>query len=183
VSSKSIDHLELPKMNTFTTLHHLHHLLQQQQLTLSVAESISCGHLQVQLGSVSGASAQFLGGITAYSLASKTRLLGVDANSVKAVNGVSQAIAVAMAHGVCQLFGSDLGLATTGYAEAYPAQKVSQPYAFFALVLHQQALTTTLASGRIDGDGLGRVAMQTLVADTALQALINSLETNCRDTV
>lgn len=167
---------------TNTPIHRLHQLLQQQHLSLAVAESISCGQIQAQLGRVSGASRQFLGGVTAYALACKTRLLGVDAESAKAVNGVSPAVAEAMARGVCQLFGSDLGLATTGYAEACPAWQIDQPYAYFALALRQHGVNTTLVSGRIDGSGLTRVAMQAFVADTALQALLDYLQSNTPNT-
>jgi len=88
-----------------------------------VAESLTCGRVQARIGQISGASEFFLGGITTYSLDQKVRHLGVDRAGASAVNSVSAAVAEQMARGVCALFGSELGLATTGYAEPFdPAQ-------------------------------------------------------------
>ena len=44
--------------------------------TLAVAESLTCGHLQALVGSVSGASDFFCGGVTAYNIDQKVRHLG-----------------------------------------------------------------------------------------------------------
>ena len=43
-------------------------MLMKPQLTLSVAESLTCGRIQARVGEISGASEFFLGGITAYTL-------------------------------------------------------------------------------------------------------------------
>ena len=91
--------------------------LQKPRLTLAVAESLTCGHVQARVGAISGASEFFLGGITAYTLDQKVAHLGVNRAAAKRVDCVSAAVAREMARGACQLFGSDLGLATTGYAE------------------------------------------------------------------
>ncbi len=53
-------------------------LLQAPRLSLAVAESLTCGQVQARIGAVSGASDYFLGGVTAYSLDEKVRLLGVN---------------------------------------------------------------------------------------------------------
>lgn len=91
-------------------------VLRAPRLTLAAAESLTCGRVQACIGAVPGASEFFLGGVTAYSLAKKVKLLGVNRAAAKKVNSVSAEVAEQMARGVCALFGSDLGIATTGYA-------------------------------------------------------------------
>lgn len=46
----------------------LHRLLLRSRQTIAIAESITGGHVQTLLTASSGASAYFLGGITAYAL-------------------------------------------------------------------------------------------------------------------
>jgi PncC family amidohydrolase len=99
-------------------------MLAEPKLTLAVAESLTAGQVQARVASVSGASGYFLGGVTAYTLTQKVKLLGVDRRHAKAVNCVSARVAEEMALGACGLFGADVGVATTGYAEASPADGV-----------------------------------------------------------
>jgi nicotinamide-nucleotide amidase len=141
------------------------------RLTLAVAESMTCGRLQAKIGAVSGASEFFLGGITAYTLAQKVRHLGVARVSAAAVNSVSAEVAEQMARGVCGLFGSDVGMGTTGYAEPSVAPVVPVPYAWWALVRRGADGKFKGRSGRVDCPGLGRVAAQERVAEAAILAL------------
>ncbi|MDE3084311.1 MAG: CinA family protein, partial [Verrucomicrobiota bacterium] len=108
-------------------------MLQQPRLTLAVAESVTCGRLQARMGAISGVSEFFLGGITAYTLDEKVRHLGVNRAEAEAVDCVSAAIAEQMARGACEFFGSDLTLATTGYAEPSTEKKIAAPFAWWAL--------------------------------------------------
>ena len=156
------------------TLHDL--MLAPPPLSLAVAESLTAGHLQTRIGAISGASQFFRGGVTAYSLEAKSRLLGVPASLTAPVNGVSAEVAAAMARGACELFGSDLALATTGYAEPSPEHGASQPFAWCALVHRQDAdRDLVVHATRIDCPGLGRVAVQQRVADAALESLVSYL--------
>ncbi|MBI3885526.1 MAG: CinA family protein [Opitutae bacterium] len=50
-------------------------LLREPRLTLAVAESLTCGHVQARIGEAAGASGYFLGGVTAYALEEKVKLL------------------------------------------------------------------------------------------------------------
>ncbi len=145
--------------------------LREPRRTLSVAESLTCGHLQAAIGAISGASEFFLGGITAYTLDQKVRHLGVDRNAAAVVACVSDAVARQMACGACALFGSDVGLATTGYAEPSPASGVLTPYAFWAVARRAPANTYHLRSGRIVCAGLARTAVQAVVTQAALAEL------------
>jgi nicotinamide-nucleotide amidase len=116
-----------------------------------------------------------LGGITAYSLAQKVRHLGVDRGEAEPVAAVSAEVAGQMARGACALFGSDLALATTGYAEPAPARGVRQPQAYWALVHRRADNTEVVRHGWVEQPGATRVEMQAAVAAAALAALVGYL--------
>lgn len=149
-------------------------MLLPKRRTLAVAESLTCGRVQACIGSISGASDFFLGGITAYSLDQKVKHLGVDRAMAEPVKSVSAAVAEQMARGVCQLFGSEIGLATTGYAE--PAMGVPQPFALWALVHEFGREHGEARTGRIDCPGLSRVQVQEKVAETVVGELVKYLK-------
>jgi nicotinamide-nucleotide amidase len=147
-------------------------LLRPPRLTLAVAESLTCGRLQARIGAISGASDFFLGGLTAYTIAQKVRHLGVDRTHAEQVNAVSPAVAEQMARGACAFFGSDLALATTGYAEPAPERGVLQPLAYWALAHWRASHALWLRHGKVEQPGAARVEMQDAVTDAALQALV-----------
>jgi nicotinamide-nucleotide amidase len=156
-------------MNDLKTL-----MLAEPRRTLAVAESLTCGRLQSRIGLISGASNFFLGGLTAYSLEQKVKLLQVDRSEAVATNCVSAKVAEQMARGVCALFGADVGVATTGYAEPSPEQDVRDPFAWWAVcrISGGQPVVTT---GRVSFPGLSRVEVQERVAQVAYDALLESL--------
>jgi nicotinamide-nucleotide amidase len=147
-------------------------MLKKPRLTLAVAESLTAGHLQARVAAVSGASDFFLGGVTAYSLAQKVNLLGVDRAAAKKVNSVSAEVARQMACGVCRLFGSDLGVATTGYAEPSPAESVAVPFAWWAVALRRRGGKFLLRHGRVECPSAARIDAQKIVAEAALAELV-----------
>lgn len=148
--------------------------LREPQLTLAVAESLTCGNLQAQIGRISGASNFFLGGITAYTLDQKVRHLGVDRAGTAAVNCVSASVAEQMARGAAERFGADLALATTGYAEPAPAQGVTVPFAWWALA-HRKDGGWHVLSTRVECPGADRVQVQQQVANAAVDGLLEYL--------
>jgi nicotinamide-nucleotide amidase len=153
-------------------------LTAQPNLTVAVAESLTCGHLQALIGSVSGSSGYFLGGVTAYTLDAKAQLLGVSAEEARPVNAVSAAVAEQMAAGVCRLFGSSFGVSTTGYAEPSPADGAVEPFAWWGFCDargggEQRAI---VRSGRVTLPGLARVEVQRRVAERALDELVRYLQ-------
>lgn len=143
------------------------------RLTLAVAESLTCGRLQARIGAISGASEFFLGGITAYSLDQKVRHLGVDRAGAEAVNSVSGRVAEQMARGACVLFGADVGVSTTGYAEPSPEWRVPSPFAWWGLARRGPGGDYAVLSGRMDCPGLSRVEVQERVAAAAMDALVD----------
>lgn len=90
--------------------------LLQRKYTLAVAESFTGGLLQDWITNVPGSSSVFLGGIVAYSNASKIALLNVKSNTLNSHGAVSEETALEMARGIQKRFGSDCAIATTGIA-------------------------------------------------------------------
>jgi nicotinamide-nucleotide amidase len=145
-------------------------------LKLAVAESLSSGHVQARIGAVSGASNYFLGGVTAYTLAQKVKLLRVNRVAAKQVDCVSQRVAVEMAQGAVDLFGADVAVATTGYAEPNPEIGVKVPMAWWALCHQRPGGKMAVISGMLEFPGAKRVAVQEKVANEVLAALVAYLQ-------
>jgi nicotinamide-nucleotide amidase len=148
-------------------------MLRPDRRTLAVAESLTCGRVQARIGQISGASEFFLGGLTAYSLDQKVRHLGVDRAEAEAVNSASARVAEQMARGACVLFGADLGVSTTGYAEPSAEWHVAEPFAWWGLARRQPGGDFAVCSGRVDCPGLSRIAVQERVAGAAFDALVS----------
>jgi len=150
-------------------------ILHKPALTLAVAESVTAGQVQSRIAAVSGASDFFLGGITAYNLEQKVQQLGVNRAHARSVNCVSQRVAVEMAAGAAKLFGADLAVATTGYAERSPKQKVKIPHAWWAICHRLRGGAVLVLSGLVEVPGADRVTMQEKVAEVVLQELVQYL--------
>ena len=144
----------------------LHARLLAPGAKVAVAESLTAGRVQMELGRWSGASAYFAGGVTCYATEAKVLLLGVDPVHAAEVNAVSARVAEEMARGVAKLFGAETGLATTGYAEPDAARGVPEPFAWVAV-----ARGAEVRVRRVDGAGLGRTAMQAHAAAAVLRLL------------
>ncbi len=89
-------------------------LLTEHGKTLAVAESCTGGLIAEQITEVPGSSGYFLGGVVAYSNEAKARFLGVPESVIAEHGAVSEPVVRAMAEGVRERFGADLGVATTG---------------------------------------------------------------------
>ena len=151
--------------------------LQTPALTLAVAESMTCGRVQARVGSVSGASNYFVGGITAYNLEQKVKRLGVNRVAARRVDCVSQRVAVEMAQGALALFGADLAIATTGYAEPNVAAGVRAPMAWWSLCHQQRGGRAAVVSGWVEMPGASRIEAQERVTDEVIRALVSHLRT------
>jgi nicotinamide-nucleotide amidase len=91
-------------------------LLREKGYTLSVAESCTGGMLGEFITQVPGSSDYFCGGVIAYNVDVKKKILGVESELIESYGVVSEEVAKAMAMGVRSLLGSDLGLSVTGWA-------------------------------------------------------------------
>ncbi|SDR11123.1 amidohydrolase, PncC family [Chryseobacterium soldanellicola] len=83
--------------------------------TISVVESVTSGCLQLAFSQMPNASLFYKGGMTAYTLPEKVRLLNVDRSEAEECDCVSDTIAETMALNIAKLFKSDWSIATTGY--------------------------------------------------------------------
>jgi nicotinamide-nucleotide amidase len=157
-------------------LKNIKYYLTNKHMKIAVAESLTCGQIQAALGSISGSSDFFEGGITAYSLQQKVRLLNIDRQYAESVNCVSQEIAFNMAAAACSMFESDIGLAATGYAEACPQFGIDQPMAYIAICRLSGGKIERIAGKLVNGGGLSRIAMQKNVSTNVLEMLCFYLE-------
>ena len=83
---------------------------------LAVAESLTGGAVGARIVSVPGASRYYLGDVVAYDNEAKINLLGVPEGWIRDHGAVSAQVAEAMANGVREKFGADVGVSTTGVA-------------------------------------------------------------------
>ncbi|MBT1708194.1 nicotinamide-nucleotide amidohydrolase family protein [Fulvivirgaceae bacterium PWU5] len=102
--------------------------------TLAIAESVTAGQLQAAISLADGASLFFQGGLTAYNIGQKARLLQVEPIHALACNCVSDRVSAQMARHVSTLFSSDWGIAITGYAAPLPECGIEETlFAFYAV--------------------------------------------------
>ncbi len=84
--------------------------------SIAVAESCTGGLLGGRLTAVPGSSRSVLGGVIAYDNRIKVEHLGVPAEMIAEHGAVSEPVARAMASGVRERFGADVGVGVTGIA-------------------------------------------------------------------
>lgn len=91
-------------------------LLTEKRLRISVAESCTGGLIAHRMTNVPGSSNYFERGIIAYSNRSKVETLKISPEIIREHGAVSKETAEAMAVGIRELGGTDIGLSTTGIA-------------------------------------------------------------------
>ncbi|MEK6648886.1 MAG: CinA family protein [Actinomycetota bacterium] len=96
-------------------------LLRDRGETLAVAESLTGGGVGAAITAIAGASDVFVGGVIAYQPSTKESLLKVAHSLIETHTVVSEEVAVAMADGVREIFGTTWAIATTGVAGPGPA--------------------------------------------------------------
>ncbi|MEY4642658.1 MAG: hypothetical protein RLZZ227_2652 [Pseudomonadota bacterium] len=90
----------------------------EQELKLATAESCTGGMLATLLTDVKGVAHAFACGFVTYTEESKTELLGVPADLIRAKGVVSREVAIAMAEGALERSHADIALSVTGFADA-----------------------------------------------------------------
>ncbi|MEA2165078.1 MAG: nicotinamide-nucleotide amidase [Thermoanaerobaculia bacterium] len=84
--------------------------------TVSTAESCTGGLLASRITDVAGSSAYFMGGAVCYTAAAKTDLVRVDPELIREHGEVSEPVAIALARGARERFGTTYGIGVTGIA-------------------------------------------------------------------
>ena len=90
--------------------------LQEKNLTISVAESLTGGLVAASLTEIPGASKVFKGSITAYVDEIKQSVLNVKEETITKFTSISEQVALEMAINVRTIMKSDIGISTTGVA-------------------------------------------------------------------
>jgi len=96
-------------------LDYISHSLLATNETISVAESVTSGLLQFSFSQMQNASLFYKGGMTAYSIDEKVKILNIDRKEAEECDGVSQSIADKMALQIAKLFSTDWSIAVTGF--------------------------------------------------------------------
>ncbi len=91
-------------------------LLRRRRATIAIAESCTGGRVAHMLTEVPGVSAVLLEALVTYHNESKVERLGVPASLIRKHGAVSEEVARAMAEGVAETSGADVGVSTTGIA-------------------------------------------------------------------
>jgi len=139
--------------------------LSERGATLALAESLTGGLIASRLVNVAGASKWFRGAVVTYASQVKFDLLHVPEGPV-----VSPGAAEAMARGVRELFGADLGLSVTGVAGPEEQDGLAPGTVFVGLDLGGHVEHVAL---RLPGD---RPRVRAYSAISALDALRRALD-------
>ena len=99
-------------------------MLKIAEKTVATAESCTGGLVAKRLTDICGASEVFKYGVVTYSDEAKMKLLNVKEETLRQHTAVSKETAAEMAHGILELSGADIGVATTGYASGAHAGKI-----------------------------------------------------------
>ncbi|WP_200829202.1 CinA family protein [Arcanobacterium ihumii] len=141
-------------------------LLEEQQSTLAVAESLTGGKLANAFVTVPGASSVFRGGAVTYATDTKASLLSVDIDVLGSRGAVDPLVAMEMAEGVSSLFGADYALTTTGVAGPGPSEGKPAGTVFIGVKTPD---STHFWGGRISGS---REDVRNVTVEVGLMALL-----------
>lgn len=104
-------------------------VLEDRELTITAAESLTGGLFQSEMTSVVGVSTMLLGGIVCYSNEAKIKLCNVKPETLEKHGAVSEQCAIELAESVRKSLDADIGISFTGAAgpdslEGHPAGTV-----------------------------------------------------------
>lgn len=152
--------------------HAIARLLDARGWTLAIAESITGGGVGARLVTVPGASRWFAGGVLTYATATKPVLAGVPDRVLAEHGPVSEETARALAGGVRDRLGTDVGLAVVGVAG--PTTQGDRPIGTVCVAV---ASPTGAHTRTVQVPPRSRVDVQRFAATTALEHLRRRLRT------
>ncbi len=146
--------------------------LESKHLTISCAESATCGLIAKLLTDRSGSSAWYWGGVESYANDAKAKILGVERSLLDdpSVGPVSWQCAKQMAEGMRSLSGTDLALSVTGIAGPTgeePGKPVGTVYFGFASSFRE---TETI---RVQFNDMPRAEMRSAFAGVCLSLCLS----------
>jgi nicotinamide-nucleotide amidase len=142
--------------------------------TISVAESVTAGHLQLALSLGENARQYFQGGITAYNIGQKSRLLNVEPIHAENCNCVSNLVAEQMAFRSLKIFTSAWSIGVTGYAAPVPECNINSLFAYYAIYHNYQLVI----SEKINSSYTQVLEVQEDFVNIILDKLYKSLSVN-----
>ncbi|MFC9678244.1 CinA family protein [Streptomyces sp. NPDC056948] len=148
-------------------------LLRAGGLSVSTAESLTGGMLGATITGTPGASDYYRGGAITYATDSKATVLSVAEATLASDGPVSPATAEQMACGVRELFGSSLGVSTTGVAG--PTGQDGKPV---GLVYIGVSDTERTVSHEFRSTGSTRDEVRRQAVERALSLLVDHLRPN-----
>ncbi len=111
----------------------IYSLLTDKKLTISVAESCTGGAISAKIVSQQGASSIYMGGVVAYANQIKINELKVNSDTIKEYGAVSEQTVAEMAKNICQIYKTDIGLATSGIAPSFGVKNEEQGKVYIAV--------------------------------------------------
>jgi nicotinamide-nucleotide amidase len=138
----------------------------ERDLQIATAESLTCGAIASALGAGPNASSWLAGGIVAYSVQVKQKVLGVPEGPV-----VTAACAEQMARGALEATGADVAVSATGVGGPDPEE--GEPPGTTYLAVATTSMAPQTRELRLDGDP-EEVLRQTV--DHALEMLAEVLD-------
>ena len=145
--------------------------LRGNKQTLATAESCTGGLLAKAVTDTPGSSFYFMGGVITYSNVSKTKLLGVDEDTLGRFGAVSEPVALRMAEGVRGLLDSDIGVGITGVAGPEGGSSEKPSGTVYIAWDIQGALSVRLFQFGV----IGRSAVREAAAESAIEGILEAL--------
>jgi len=101
--------------------------------TVSIAESVTSGLLQVAFSEMTNSKLFYKGGVTVHTPDKIVKLLKVDISEIKNSNCVSSFVANTMGRNASKMFGSEWCIATSGYCTP-ERNSVYEIYAYYSIL-------------------------------------------------
>lgn len=135
-------------------LNEIRDILINRKETMSVAESVTSGFIQLGLSQPPNASLFFEGGLTVYNVGQKAKHLNVSPIVAIDCDSVSELISEQMALNVSSSFMSNFGLAITGYATLVSDDKIDSLYAYISISYEGEIIQTKKITAEKNMEGL-----------------------------
>lgn len=139
--------------NSTSLMNELFKELQENNLTIACAESLTGGLFQQEMTSLSGAGDVFKGGVVCYATEVKNRVLHVKKETTDTAGAVSGACAMELAENVRELMQADVGISFTGVAG--PTEQEGKPVGMVFIGMAKKGRPTHVEQLQLSGTRTG----------------------------